>query len=63
MTAPLGQPCPMCGRPGADPAGPERRLSPFCSLRCSQVDLGRWLTEQYAVPAARDEVDPAETLG
>ena len=57
-------PCPVCGRPGADPSGPERRLTPFCSLRCSQVDLGRWLTEQYRVPAPdADEVDPGESLG
>jgi endogenous inhibitor of DNA gyrase (YacG/DUF329 family) len=24
---------------------------PFCSERCAQVDLGRWLTEAYAIPA------------
>jgi hypothetical protein len=42
--------CPICRRPAA----PDRR--PFCSERCAQVDLGRWLTEAYAIPAA-----PAET--
>ena len=37
--------CPICGRPAQD----ESR--PFCSPRCAQVDLGRWLTGGYAIPA------------
>lgn len=37
--------CPVCGRPTA----PETR--PFCSPRCKQVDLNRWLSEVYRVPA------------
>jgi endogenous inhibitor of DNA gyrase (YacG/DUF329 family) len=48
--------CPVCGR-RADPA--ER---PFCSARCRDVDLGRWVAGDYriageTVPAAaeRDE--------
>ncbi|MCA3387673.1 MAG: DNA gyrase inhibitor YacG [Roseomonas sp.] len=44
--------CPICGRAPA----PEQR--PFCSDRCRQVDLGRWMTEAYAIPAA---VTPEET--
>lgn len=36
--------CPICGKP-ADPA---RR--PFCSKRCADIDLGRWLKEGYRVP-------------
>ncbi len=23
---------------------------PFCSQRCQQVDLGRWLSESYTIP-------------
>ncbi len=42
--------CPICGRP-ADP-----RYRPFCSRRCADVDLGRWLTGGYAVPT--DEAPP-----
>lgn len=38
--------CPICGRP-RDPA-----FRPFCSRRCRQVDLARWMNEVYAVPAA-----------
>jgi endogenous inhibitor of DNA gyrase (YacG/DUF329 family) len=37
--------CPICKKP----TDPEFR--PFCSKRCADVDLGRWLTESYAVPA------------
>ena len=37
--------CPICDKP-ADP-----QQKPFCSRRCADVDLGRWLTESYALPA------------
>ena len=40
------RPCPVCGKPTA-PA-----LRPFCSERCRQVDLGRWLAGDYAIPGA-----------
>jgi uncharacterized protein len=43
--------CPICGRP----ADPEMR--PFCSRRCANVDLGRWLTGHYRVPSAPVEGD------
>ncbi|MDP4026057.1 DNA gyrase inhibitor YacG [Methylobacterium sp. NEAU 140] len=36
--------CPICGRP-TDPA-----FRPFCSQRCADVDLGRWLNERYVIP-------------
>jgi endogenous inhibitor of DNA gyrase (YacG/DUF329 family) len=41
--------CPICRRVAA----PETR--PFCSDRCAQVDLGRWMTESYAIPAGPAE--------
>lgn len=47
-------PCPVCRRPSR----PENR--PFCSLRCSQVDLGRWLTGGYAIPGERADPEEAE---
>jgi len=28
---------------------------PFCSPRCRQIDLGRWLKEAYGVPCQREE--------
>ncbi len=44
--------CPICGKPTL----PDYR--PFCSRRCADVDLGRWLTEGYRIPAAsEDEVE------
>ena len=36
--------CPICHKPAA----PGYR--PFCSRRCADVDLGRWLTEGYRLP-------------
>jgi endogenous inhibitor of DNA gyrase (YacG/DUF329 family) len=47
--------CPICGKP-ADP-----RLAPFCSRRCADVDLGRWLTGMYRVPASEDEREDEPT--
>ena len=41
--------CPICGAP-AEPAS-----RPFCSARCADVDLGRWLTKAYAIPVPADE--------
>lgn len=43
--------CPIC----AKPTDPEYR--PFCSRRCADVDLGRWLTESYAIPVAEGEIE------
>lgn len=36
---------------------------PFCSMRCRQVDLGRWLGEEYRVadPRAEDAGDGTPT--
>lgn len=45
--------CPTCGKP------PQCKHSPFCSSRCAQADLGRWLSGQYAVPAT-EEPDSAD---
>ena len=42
-SASASPPCPICRKP-ALPAH-----LPFCSARCRQVDLGRWLTGRYAV--------------
>jgi endogenous inhibitor of DNA gyrase (YacG/DUF329 family) len=37
--------CPMCGKPQV------HALRPFCSKRCADVDLGRWLGGRYAIAA------------
>jgi hypothetical protein len=44
--APRVKPCPVCGKP----AIVEQR--PFCSARCKDVDLNRWLSGAYAIPAS-----------
>ena len=44
--------CPICGRP-FDVA--ETPAMPFCSDRCRQIDLGRWLREYYGVTVERDD--------
>ena len=45
------RPCPECGKPSA------RETYPFCSPRCKDVDLNRWLSGAYAIPARADEED------
>lgn len=39
--------CPTCGEP-FDPE--QSRAMPFCSPRCKQIDLGRWLNEDISIP-------------
>ena len=36
--------CPNCG------AAVARKFRPFCSARCADVDLGRWLKGSYRIP-------------
>ena len=50
--------CPICGKK-FDSATSESL--PFCGSRCRQIDLGRWLGENYAFPSSRlreDEEEP-----
>lgn len=44
--------CPICGRPAA------AETTPFCSKRCADVDLARWLGEVYRAPAQDDDAGP-----
>lgn len=37
--------CPICGKPQ------DAKMKPFCSRRCADLDLGRWLRGSYAIPA------------
>jgi endogenous inhibitor of DNA gyrase (YacG/DUF329 family) len=50
------KPCPICGKP------PTAASRPFCSERCRDVDLNRWLSGSYAIPAADLEADDDEEL-
>jgi endogenous inhibitor of DNA gyrase (YacG/DUF329 family) len=40
--------CPICSADG--PEITPNPYRPFCSSRCKQVDLGRWVTGAYAIP-------------
>jgi hypothetical protein len=52
-----GPGCPICGKP------PDPKYRPFCSRRCADVDLQRWLTGGYAIPAVEDETGPETPSG
>jgi endogenous inhibitor of DNA gyrase (YacG/DUF329 family) len=49
----LSAACPICGRPR------EARYTPFCSRRCADVDLYRWLKGSYVIPASHEGDDRA----
>ncbi|NGX97391.1 MAG: DNA gyrase inhibitor YacG [Candidatus Afipia apatlaquensis] len=50
-SAPRARPCPICGKP------PVEASKPFCSERCRDVDLNRWLSGSYAIPARESDED------
>jgi endogenous inhibitor of DNA gyrase (YacG/DUF329 family) len=41
--------CPVCGKPVL------QRFRPFCSKRCADIDLNRWLSGRYAVPVVEED--------
>lgn len=43
------RPCPECRRPS------QREHYPFCSERCRNLDLSRWLKGAYSIPVVEDE--------
>ncbi|MGH6827719.1 MAG: DNA gyrase inhibitor YacG [Rhizomicrobium sp.] len=43
MTA-ASKACPVCGKPS------DAQVAPFCSKRCADIDLGRWLKGRYVIP-------------
>ena len=45
------KPCPICGKP------PVEKFRPFCSARCADVDLNRWLSGRYVIPGAQAPED------
>jgi len=48
--------CPICGKPG------DEAYRPFCSKRCSDIDLNRWLSGVYAVPVKEEEDEDGERV-
>ena len=55
--------CAYCGQP----IGVDKTHRPFCSARCKQLDLGRWLGETYRIeteePADPDTLEQLLTGG
>lgn len=49
-----GKPCPLCGKLAVE------SYKPFCSRRCADVDLHRWLSGVYAVPVEEDGEEDAK---
>ena len=43
--------CPICGN------STEKSYRPFCSRRCADVDLAKWMGGRYAIPASEPEGD------
>ena len=44
--------CPICREPT------QKDFRPFCSRRCADIDLGRWMLGSYAIPADDDDDRP-----
>lgn len=47
-----GRKCVICGKPQ------DQKYRPFCSKRCADVDLNRWFSGAYAIPA-EEEREPS----
>ena len=48
------KPCPNCSKPQL------AAYKPFCSKRCADVDLARWLKGSYAIPGKVETEDYSE---
>ena len=48
--------CVICGKPQV------KGREPFCSPRCQDIDLGRWLSGSYAIPV-QDHDDDEDGMG
>jgi endogenous inhibitor of DNA gyrase (YacG/DUF329 family) len=51
QAVPLQAKCPICGEPAV------KEFFPFSSKRCAEVDLNRWLSGRYFIPAVESEPD------
>ena len=49
-------PCPICGKL------PLSEFKPFCSKRCADVDLNRWLSGVYAVPVTENDDEDGDKI-
>ncbi len=47
--------CPICEE------ATDNKYRPFCSKRCADIDLAKWLNGSYSVPSQReDDTDTVE---
>jgi endogenous inhibitor of DNA gyrase (YacG/DUF329 family) len=49
--------CAICGKPA------DASFKPFCSKRCADVDLHRWLSGSYVVPTNEAPDDEEQRPG
>ena len=50
-----GKRCPECGKPVENP-----KTLPFCSARCRDVDLNRWLSGRCVIPGRENQGEDEE---
>lgn len=43
--------CPICGKPAL------HAVRPFCSSRCADIDLGRWVSGAYVIAGGHADAD------
>jgi endogenous inhibitor of DNA gyrase (YacG/DUF329 family) len=48
------KPCPICKKPSVEAS------KPFCSERCRDVDLNRWLSNSYSIPGKPTDDEDAD---
>lgn len=51
------RPCPICGKPSS------QTHYPFCSGRCQDIDLNRWLSDAYRIPTTEQPDVPPDKDG
>lgn len=49
--------CPICGKPRV------QEYRPFCSKRCADIDLGRWLKGGYVIAGSADSDEDGDAGG
>jgi endogenous inhibitor of DNA gyrase (YacG/DUF329 family) len=47
--------CPICTKPAT------MKFKPFCSARCADIDLNRWLKGAYAIPVTADDDEDGDS--
>jgi endogenous inhibitor of DNA gyrase (YacG/DUF329 family) len=54
--SPSAKACPNCGKPAVE------EFRPFCSKRCADVDLHRWLSGAYAIPVKEEDDEDGDKV-